>query len=943
MRQKGKKIFVGMILVVLITASKNFLDLGNTENIKTTQPESAALVSDLGVRVGDALFYRVFDRDTIIYDEGLPQGEVLKYEILSMAGEDLRYNANYFDSSGIPSWGYPDRTNNFGTYQVFDPNWLTSQNWQISMVQLTTITDYAAANGTTVEDLDQAWRNKINSNTEPISTAYDSSSNADFHLLSFVGYEDDNPSYYRELEVWIDKITGIVTVLNETDELGRLRYQELMGYEKGPDSILPDWTYPNPSNYHIGDWLVRYSPTMDGNFHADSPVTIDWDNEIDEIPGFGFFKHTIKFMYRNPETLEDVVVVKIQEYENTYVDSITPFSPYLYKEEGRTIENDPDSECGVWLNYSKIIGFDILFFDQDMIPTIDLNEFGYKVACTMVLVPGYSVVQEENSIKVNGIDIHGRNAEFYMEGLDGYGFPEVQWMKYWNETDTEWNLEMTIQGPGVVESHPNIGVDEAVYIEGETDVGDQWRTVSQTRLNSHNWDSSLPDEWKNESRLVTKRYSVTHIFALNASVMAVFGRLSARRFPNNPFGAGGNPFAPFLIYDTNDPSSFLTYGGFAAGTDDPPAILPIVSDWTDYGPQLETRLESDLSIGASVIRSHFTPNTIRLVWDEEENNSPEWKNNSGQIMLESNAAGIVSHLEFEQNLAWDDGFGKGEEIKEDISSFHISYIPIGSQVYDYYDHYTGSDVTSLDSGDVLIWENQRYQPDETEIYEHDRNKFIIRDIISTLDGSIAIFGERFRRDFSDTVYHGEYWVLERGQVNLSGGEPLPLDVNYWMLSSVREKDIWSWMQGQIFDKDINDFDDYATDLVEMLNFALSLPAGVSISASDITIDSNWFEISVFNAEKDVDHIIKFAVNQKGILQDLLIGEKDPVSGDWLNYERSVLAAGPGDIGEFFSDTLPMYVTADLSEDTLDIPGSLLLIISIIAFASIVVVIRKMKK
>jgi len=629
MKQIGKSIFLSVFLVFSAITAMPFSNLTNSVDNITLQSESSALVSDLGVRVGDMIYYRLFDSDLDSGNESLPQGVVMEYEIQSMTGEELHFECILYDL-------YGDDYAGFGSLQDYatEPVFCIYRGFR--MFQLTTITDYAIANGTTVENMDQAWRNEINSITEPISTKYDSIANNDYHLLNFGGYVDDNSSHYREMEVWVDKETGLVSIMNET-EPGRTQYKELMGYKKGSSSILLDWNPPTPSNFHIGNTLITYSPNMD------NPEE-DYNNNT---PGSGFFEHTINFMYRNPETLEDVVVVELREYETPTLDRL--LSEYPYREEGRTIENDPSSVFGS------------LFFDHDVFPTIYPDEFGDIVASMMDLVPGYSTVQEGKGIKTSGIDALGHNAEYYLEGLDGYGFQKVQWTKFWNGTDTEWNLQMTINGTGVIESHPDIGVNE-----GKVSEGDFWTVETQSRSKSHNWSTNTPDEWQNESKSLLSRYRVTNIFALNATVMAVFGRYTADDLHNRSRMLEYNLFHPILIFDTNDPATFLTYGGFATEMSGPPVLLPIVADWSTYDDHLKSQFESDLVYGMSVIDSSITSNGIKLYWDEEDNYSQILIRHYGHIILESTKLGIVKYLDIEKNIDWDDGFGTGGVIQEEI-------------------------------------------------------------------------------------------------------------------------------------------------------------------------------------------------------------------------------------------------------------------------------------
>ena len=135
-----------------------------------------------------------------------------------------------------------------------------------------------------------------------------------------------------------------------------------MVYVKGPNSILPELTYSNPSNFLIGDSVVTASSNIG-------------DKAKNGTGSENFIQRTINFMYHNPETMEDVVIVEGGEYYQANLAPLSQLKAYAYKEESRTIEGVPSSVFGSWENYTCSSGFDSLFFDFDTISNLALVEF----------------------------------------------------------------------------------------------------------------------------------------------------------------------------------------------------------------------------------------------------------------------------------------------------------------------------------------------------------------------------------------------------------------------------------------------------------------------------------------------------------------------------------------------------------------------------------------
>jgi len=181
MKRNGKSIILSIFLVVSVITAIPLFNLAITDSEPSLAPKSAALQDDLGVRVGDMIYYRVFSSDMEIPGDGpLPQGMVMEYQIQSIVGDNITYDREILYPNGtLFDTDYNEE--NYTTYQVFG-----------HMFQLTNISDYATASGIDVEDLDQAWKDEINSSSMAINNVYDSTSNSYYHILDMGGYVDDN-------------------------------------------------------------------------------------------------------------------------------------------------------------------------------------------------------------------------------------------------------------------------------------------------------------------------------------------------------------------------------------------------------------------------------------------------------------------------------------------------------------------------------------------------------------------------------------------------------------------------------------------------------------------------------------------------------------------------------------------------------------------------------
>ena len=246
---------------------------------------------------------------------------------------------------------------------------------------------------------------------------------------------------------------------------------------------------------------------------------------------------------------------------------------------------------------------------------------------------------------------------------------------------------------------------------------------------------------------------------------------------------------------------------------------------------------------------------------------------------------------------------------------------------------------------IFIWEQARYRPAEgndpgRDPEDKSYNKIIIAEVVATGDGSVVFLGQRFWKEPEDSDYHAQTWELRDEETASS-------NVNLWYLGSIRDGDIWTWFNSQIFDIGIADLSVYEADIIEMLNYGMELPPGVVFTLADITTSNRTFEISkTFDGEK---HIMRFAVSPEGIMQDMFMGTKDS-AGVWLEWERTVLIQAPEGYatGIVWTEDMPDY-TADTEPTTDDpgpgfeIPGYPLEMFALVGLFGIVLLIRKYRK
>jgi len=314
--------------------------------------------------------------------------------------------------------------------------------------------------------------------------------------------------------------------------------------------------------------------------------------------------------------------------------------------------------------------------------------------------------------------------------------------------------------------------------------------------------------------------------------------------------------------------------------------------------------------------------------------------------LDLNSNGIVTHIAQDEQKK-DENYERRSRLEGFAVEISVGSLDVCASV-------PASGVTEVGTGDVFVWENQRYHPagmwgpddqgQDPEEYMHLRNQILT--VEEACDGFIVFLGSIEMRQWNESEYTNRTWK----HWDEALGGYVDSGVNLWLLGSIQDGNIWSWINSQYFDIGIDNFTSHEADLIELLNFAMELPDGITITPEDVAIDGLSFEVVLSFEENPgdgiVDHIMRFVVNNKGIMQEMFRGSQAD-DGTWLEWEYTVLIDAPAgyDVGGVLPD-LPVEDTHDLEggdPSLFDIPGYPMLFISVIAFASIVFVIRKSKK
>lgn len=653
---------------------------------------------------------------------------------------------------------------------------------------------------------------------------------------------------------------------------------------------------------------------MDGNnggqYWPDGPDQPEADNN-----DHNYFRHQeVKYVYHDPMTGDDVCVATVDVFRDPDMTDRVWGEPYV--EVGRINQSD----------YSTAIGQRYYHADADF--QILLSDVILFLQATDNLSSSYTAESDHDWISISGTTIEGDQLDFYVERMPGKGLSKIMRQVRGNDEMKGEHSEIVIDGPGVVDSNSLIGVSE----------GQSWEVLQQfdrweNEYNSH-------DDWMYSERgLGFIRFAITHIFQAEGNIMIVAGRME-QWTTQDPSNVRVKAFEPFLIFDPDDPLSFVNSAG-KYEREGPPALLPIVSDWRNYETQLMPMLSEMMGGPGANINTHFTQNSVRFriefSYDSSDGEFHEYGRN--EIYLEVDSFGRTIHLDINQNKnEWgsdEDGnwsFNRNEDSMYYMVDPSMPYMDPGS-------------LTPIRNGDELIWSKMEYRENDSEQYRIEMEKGKIQNIILAADGSYLFLGERYGKSADDNEFHGDYWQL---------GDTTTNTMNYWILSALRPNDPWTWFDNRIIDASVSDLSIYQNDIVDMMNFGF----GTNIfDSSDITFDGRSF--SVTETMGSENFMFKYAVNDQGIVQDQFFGMQYS-DGTWREWNRCILESAPAgfETGMVWTDEnlpdpaeVPGYDDMDPDDDDeegglknpfegLNIPGYNIPLLLIIAFAGIAFTLRR---
>ncbi|MHA1674815.1 MAG: hypothetical protein ACTSYI_14465 [Promethearchaeota archaeon] len=724
-----------------------------------------------------------------------------------------------------------------------------------------------------------------------------------------------------DVEIYVEYFGGADVVLSLIEYPSGNVLQNTLGEQTGPDPMVRESLYLTPANegwyyikvngtnglyddkYNFGikfgeDWGPEYWPQQD------EPMN-DRDNSL-------WVREIVEFVYYNPYTEEDVIINSQEIYKfPTMAPEELGWSEFP-KVRGRIDPSDPNVAIGDgW--FHKDINFESAAFTTWF--EGEINSMWDLQSHTLTTGPGW--------IQVNGIKAGGADPFFfYAEQLSNVG--TVRYFNEWTYNSTEDRdfrqlvlvIESSIPG-AVIETHAALGVDE----------GDSWTYLVQEEKSYNEWG---PDNNFNDFResVIMATFTVTHIFALNHTTMGVVGSMEVQIINNDGSiepESHIDSFYPFLVWDTTNPVSFITMGGHG-NLDGPQVLLPAGIDWsTEETAMLDLFTSMDDGPGVP-IAYFFDQNTVRFKFDGSYDDS--WEQDGGMVnahrewhhefLVDVNEFGMTTHLnqrqEERENWHFDDGSGGSWDGSRENREEMVAFMVDGSKGCVYEDDI--SSVTGVQPLDTFVWEHSRFRPagewGPDDMGDDPADKFydmiVIGDVLSTCDEYVVLLGAQFKKGPEDTVFQPHEWHLNDGE----GGDIVG---NYWYLGSIRDNDIWTWMNSQIFDIGITDLAGYEADLAEILSYAFA--PGAVITAADVTVNGTTFEVIM--PEGNIDHVFRFAINDEGIMQDMFMGEFDTSTNTWLNWERTVLIDAPAGytVGEYYLDGIPenYYPPDDTDDDT----------------------------
>lgn len=736
-----------------------------------------------------------------------------------------------------------------------------------------------------------------------------------FDYYSFYAYNGDNIN----VDAWCEDGADITLEEIDSGNGNIIQYDHEDGDSDGEMHI--SWTATFDGYYMIG--FTSQSGPFDDRY--DFQISIDGDGGPAYFPEDGsdhhdgpesmFIHQTIEYLYTNPLG-EEVLIVKSEGHKDADMMDTPLFVDY--REQGRI---DPD-------NINIIDG---PYFHKDL----DMNHPDFKTSMQDLLsedgTSTSTFYNTTNWVELTGVTDEGADFYFFVERFPDHNYGAIQ---YYEQSEFNTTEDYFIKKDKNIAIDSSISglINDTVGPELGVAVGDYWTYLAQESGYENSWDEyGGYDRSYDNLHYVT--ITVTHIFHANRTVVAVIGEME-HWSNDDPDYPDRREFQPILVWDTEDPMSFFTYGGHGQMQDGPPFLLPAGVDWSLHESEFGTLMEE-----ANTYKINIDPNSIRVSWEGD----PESEYyESGRVFLDVNSDGVVTHI------SQDSEERKPDYKRRNRLEGFATYISTGCA------EILASTVTEVVTGDQFIWENQRYSPAGSwgsDDPGSDPNNYThIRDNILTVEetcGEFIVFiGAREYRNWDQTDYHGNTWKYWDEAL----GDYVDTEINQWLLGSIQDANIWSWMNSQYFDIGLANFSGYEIELAELLNFAIDdIPDGYSIHPTDITVDGLTFEL-LFNYEESpgvtISHVMKFAVNNKGIMQEMFMGIKDSAD-NWLEWEYTVLISAPSgyDVGNVF-DGLPVEDIHGLQGSGFEIPGysgAFLVIASVFGIFSLLALISNRRR
>ncbi len=761
---------------------------------------------------------------------------------------------------------------------------------------------------------------------------------ADEDYYQFYAYTGDF------IEVQIEYFSGADVVVSSIDPGDESVIDHTMGEQAGDPMVFEtiSWNAAYDGWYYIKvngssglyDDVYNLLINFNGQWQdVNDEYPPEWNMDDDHMDEFDwrepqYIRQTVEFIYYNPFMNEDVLLMTDEAFWSPTMMLEDRAGFKLFSEKSRVPLDHPNQAIGEGYFY-KDIDFSSTEF-QDWFTT-EMIENDWNLSA------GYDFTYGTDWIKVTGtFEENGLNAYFFGQQLNGvgtlrfmdmyvYNSSEMDDMSDWKYKNRDMNMVIDCSIPGaVVESHAALGVDE----------GDWWSYLVQEEKEWHEWGDNTKDNsdyWDNRKSVHYANFSITHVFAANLTTMVAIGKMEV--FSIHQDGTMDpeshmEEFTPILIWDTANPTSFMIMGGFG-DIEGPPVLLPAGVDWSTQETAILDMFATmgdgpdapdSYNFGESSIRFRSRSDFHEEFTDEFGTHFSD-HHFEQDITLEVNEFGMTTHLEQyreEHSNYWGPGYNGGHDERERMVAFMVD----GSKGCVYEDDIAS--VTPVSEGDTFIWERSEYSPagqwgpedPGRDPANKTYNKYVIGDVLSACDEFVVFLGARYWKGPEDTDFHGETWHFDDGTTT-------GIDINYWYLSSIRDDDIWTWMESDIFDTGITDLSANEADILEMLNYAFDIPEGNLLTSDDITFNGTTFEVSM-EMDKDgqaVEQVFRFAVSSQGVLQDMFMGARYVTNGTWIDWERTTLVEAESpiagttyDVGCVFFDDMPDFFDEEPADD-----------------------------